>query len=315
MTIGWNRTGYPIFRQEKCPRLCYAARVMILSFHPIIIGEENINCAGRPPGGEELDALRRASAVILPQGVREDLYRLSRAICPLVWPNYDHRFNFPGKIGQALLFSRLKVPRPRTVIHPSVQDFDRRKAGALPFPYVLKTNADDQGRGIYPVFNRRDMKSAIGDLLQAENEGRIGFVQQERIDHGGRDLRVVVTEDRITAYWRVAKSEDSFMTNLSTGGQPDFESHPEEAEVGRRAVRTFCRNTGINLAGFDVMFDRRADSLQPLFIEINWFFGRRALGGSEQYYRLLKSAVHRWLADHGLKVGSVRSRPRYGQRD
>ncbi len=288
---------------------------MILSFHPLITAEENINCAGRPPGAAEKEALLRAEAVILPQGVREDLYRLCRALCPLVWPNYDARFDCPGKVGQALLFARLGVKRPRTLIFPSVQDFLTRRGGGMPRPFVLKGNLGGEGRAVFPVSGAADQAAALRILSQPLGPGQGGFLQQEIIDHSGRDLRVVLAGKKTTAYWRVAPPGETFFNNISAGGRADFESDPELIEKGKASALAFSTKTGMDLVSFDLMFDRGTDSPEPLFIELNHFFGRSALGGSEDYYRLVKQAARDWLKGHGLKIGPVRSRPKYSQRD
>jgi ribosomal protein S6--L-glutamate ligase len=31
-------------------------------------------------------------------------------------------------------------------------------------------------------------------------------------------------------------------------------------------------------------------------LEINYFFGRIGLGGSQEYYRILRKAIKRWIA-------------------
>ena len=288
---------------------------MILSFNPVITGEENLTCAGRPPGPEELAAASRASAIILPQGLREDLYRLCRSLCPLVWPNYDVRFDYPGKIGQALLFAAYHRSRPRTAVFPSVSDFLRRRSGALPRPFVLKASSAGQGSGVYPVWAAAQQAEALKQLEQLEKLGRGGFVQQEMIDHGGRDLRVVLLGRKAISYWRWAPPGESFLTNVAAGGVIDFESDPELRRQGEEAVLEFARETRIDLAGFDLLFDHGSSHQEPLFLEINFYFGRQALGGSEKYYRLLNRAAGDWLKEHGLKKGKVRSRRRYSQSD
>ena len=63
-------------------------------------------------------------------------------------------------------------------------------------------------------------------------------------------------------------------------------------------TRRFGRQTGINLAGFDFLFNTAAidtGEIQPLLLEINYFFGRRGLGGSDTFYRLLESEIEKWL--------------------
>ena len=73
---------------------------MILSFHPCFEADINIICAGREPDHNDSAAMRSAAAVILPQGCREALYRMAKQNCAHVFPNYDARFEYPGKTGQ-----------------------------------------------------------------------------------------------------------------------------------------------------------------------------------------------------------------------
>jgi len=69
------------------------------------------------------------------------------------------------------------------------------------------------------------------------------------------------------------------------------------------ATKTIIAQTGINLAGFDFLFASNAlahNTIEPLLLEVNYFFGRRGLGGSEQYYPLLVNAIEQWIADMNL---------------
>ena len=34
---------------------------------------------------------------------------------------------------------------------------------------------------------------------------------------------------------------------------------------------------------------------KPLFLEINYFFGRSGLGGSEKYYEILTEQIQKWI--------------------
>ena len=68
-----------------------------------------------------------------------------------------------------------------------------------------------------------------------------------------------------------------------------------------QAVREFCVITHINLAGFDILFSSEDKPPVPLFLEINYFFGRQGIGGSEAYYALLVEQIHRWIADQKLR--------------
>ncbi|MBW1888483.1 MAG: hypothetical protein JRI52_09070, partial [Deltaproteobacteria bacterium] len=65
------------------------------------------------------------------------------------------------------------------------------------------------------------------------------------------------------------------------------------------------RATCINLAAIDFVFPFDRPDPYPLFLEINYYFGRRGLGGSLNYYRLLFEAVQEWLKENGLDPESV----------
>jgi ribosomal protein S6--L-glutamate ligase len=60
-------------------------------------------------------------------------------------------------------------------------------------------------------------------------------------------------------------------------------------------VKNLCNKTGINLAGFDVIFEPVKEHIKPLMLEINYFFGRRGLGGSDAYYEILNREIRDWL--------------------
>lgn len=49
------------------------------------------------------------------------------------------------------------------------------------------------------------------------------------------------------------------------------------------------------MAGVDVIFDEGQDEPSPFLLEINYFFGRVGIGGSKEYYGILKKAIKRWL--------------------
>ena len=73
---------------------------MILSFNPIFEGDRQIICAGREPDEKDLKAVRSADAVILSQGCGQSLYTMARQNCSYVFPNYDARLSYPGKLKQ-----------------------------------------------------------------------------------------------------------------------------------------------------------------------------------------------------------------------
>jgi len=274
---------------------------MILSFHPCINADVNMIVAGRAPGLEEESSIKKAQAIILPQGVRQDLYNLCRHHCERVFPNYDLRFQPPGKIGDILLFRSTGVSHPKTHVFSNVADYYRRfppEENRLPFafPFVLKGNYGGEGSMVHKVCDVQTVHNLLAQLEKMESSGAQGFLIQQLIENDGRDLRVVVLYDSLHSYWRTQTNPRKFLTNLSMGGTMDLHSHPHLKRKAEKVVYHFCQRTGINLAGIDVIFDQRDEKNNPLLLEINYWFGRRFFGSSEAYYKELKMAVKRWLA-------------------
>jgi len=274
---------------------------VILSFHPCIDADINVIVVGRAPGPEEEASIKGADAIILPQGVRQDLYDLCRKHCKLVFPNYDHRYHRAGKIGDTLIFREFGIPHPNTRIFQNVAHYRKQfplqeARSPFPFPFVLKGNSSGEGHMVYKIHDHEQLQDILDQLRAMERSGLQGFIVQQWIDHGGRDIRVVVLYDKLISYWRVQKDPQKFLTNLSAGGIVDRSSDPNLRQQAESTVLRLCQQTGINLAGVDLMFDENDRSPQPLLIEINYWFGRRFFGSSEAYYGELKKAVKRWLA-------------------
>jgi ribosomal protein S6--L-glutamate ligase len=278
---------------------------MILSFHPNIVAHKNILCAGRLPNDEDRAAICRAEAVIVSQGCSETLYRMCRKYCAHVFPTYDVRFDFPGKLGQARLFKKMGAPFPLTYSFDKVASYDDRdgQKSTLSFPCVFKFDWGGEGEEVFLLETEQALERVLERAGRMEQAGQKGFLLQEYISCGGRSLRVVIIGAQLFSYWRRQQDASEFLTNLKAGGVIDHESDPDLQEAGKEAVRDFCSKTGINLAGIDLIFPHDQKGATPFFLEINYFFGRRGLGGSLEYYDLLDKAVGLWLRNIGLGLG------------
>jgi len=267
---------------------------MVLSYHPCYVGDQNRLCAGRAPNEEDAAAMAAADAVILSQGCSRSLYRLARRHCQRVFPNYDARFAYPGKTGQVRLFRKFGAPHPETRLYP-----DTATLGAscfprppMAFPFVFKFDWGGEGEGVYriedPDMLRRWLKSATG-------EPPAPCLVQEYVPHGQKTLRVVVIGTTMRSYWKVVQKPGRFGASLAQGAVIDTLTDPERQAAGKEAVAGFCQKSGVDLAGFDLIFPEASTRSRPLFLEINYFFGRRGLGGSERFYEILVKEIRDWL--------------------
>jgi ribosomal protein S6--L-glutamate ligase len=281
---------------------------MILSLHPCFTGDKNMICAGRQPGSAELEAIKRADAVILPQGCSEDLYYMARENCKNVFPDYDARFKYPGKTGQILLFQKTETVHPAARIYTSVSSLYDKDGNIikenLPFkyPFVLKFDWGGEGEAVFLIKTQAGLKKALKNAGEFERTGQKGFILQEYIESGNRSLRIAAIGQKFISYWRVQKNPDVFCAGLSQGAAMDFDSDPELVKAAVSRAKDFCRKTGINLAGFDFLFSSDNNTDEPLLLEINYFFGRKGLGGSEKFYKILNGEIAKWIKGLGLKI-------------
>ena len=102
------------------------------------------------------------------------------------------------------------------------------------------------------------------------------------------------------SYWRVQENSDGFYSNLSKGAEIDSEAEPGLQHKAVALIKYLCQKTGINLAGFDAIFSSENGDPDPMLLEINYFFGRKGLGGSENYYRILLEEIRNWLIRRNL---------------
>ena len=280
---------------------------MILSYHPCFEADNNRLCAGRKPGTQDLAAILAADAIILPQGCRESLYTMARRNCKHVFPNFDAKFKYKGKIGQIQLFQKTNTAHPKTETHLNMDAFSIHYGGSpkkpiFDFPFVFKFDWGGDGDHVYLVQSVKNFSKVLEIARKYENSGQKGFIIQEYIPANKRSLRVVVIGHTILSYWRVQRDTDHFLSNVAKGAMHDYDTEPDLQKTAIKSVKNFCSQTRINLAGFDILFSSQAKVKTPLFLEINYFFGRQGLGGSEKFYDILTKEIMKWIESLGLSL-------------
>jgi len=280
---------------------------MILSYHPCFEADKNRLCAGRQPGTDDLSAMLAANAVILPQGCHESLYTMARSNCKHVFPNFDAKFKYKGKIGQIRLFQKINVAHPKTETYLNMDAFsmhygDSPEKPIFDFPFVFKFNWGGEGNHVYLIQSVEDFSKVLQIAGKYENSGQKGFIIQEYIPAKNRSLRVVVIGGTIVSYWRIQHDTDHFLSNIAKGAMIDYNTDPDLQKTAVKSVKYFCSQTGINLAGFDILFSFQSKVKTPLFLEINYFFGRLGLGGSENFYGTLTKEIMKWIESLGLSL-------------
>jgi len=160
---------------------------------------------------------------------------------------------------------------------------------------VFKLDWGGEGDTVFLVKSPSELEACLDRSAKYEASGQFGFMIQKFIPSGNRSLRVAVIGDGMTSYWRTGGDQSGFLASISKGGHVDPSGDPDFKKAGEKLVAEVCRRSAINLAGMDVIFAEGESAPQPQMLEINYFFGRVGLGGSEEYYRVLKTAIKRWV--------------------
>ncbi|MDR3567996.1 MAG: hypothetical protein P4L43_08220 [Syntrophobacteraceae bacterium] len=258
-----------------------------VSFRPEIEMEENLPpLAGlEDPGTIEL--LRKAAGVLLPAHVSPWRYQSITRHATNWFPRLDVQFHSRGKTKQAYLFKKLGVRHPETLVFDSpehLHDFLNANGSPWGYPFVLKGDMGGGGETVFPVYEPTQIAGRLRKLPKNDP-----LLIQKWVRHGGKDLRVVIYGDHAVSYFRVGGGR--FYNNVCRGGELDHEGWPELQQKGVAAVLAFSGLAGIDIAGFDLMFP---DEGAPVFIEVNFHFGRKGLGGRKPHQAYILQAIESW---------------------
>jgi ribosomal protein S6--L-glutamate ligase len=258
-----------------------------VSFNPDVKSEVNLPLFQAIETREVQELLKKSTGAILPSYVPPWRYRTIVGWARRWFPRLDARFEYCGKIKQILLFRRMNVRHPESLLFRNPMELMLHfETVGFPwgYPLVLKGDSGGGGQNVYPIYTEKDLAGSFDRL-----PGQEPALVQQFIQHGGMDLRVVVYGDHAVSYFRVG--DGRFYNNVCRGGRIDYGIDPDLQRKGINAVKGFCRRSNIDIAGFDLMFP---DEGEPVFIEINFHFGRKGLGGTAGHRAYVLQAVERW---------------------
>jgi len=277
---------------------------MILSFHPCFAADAQIIPGDRELGPKDFTLILKAEAILLPQTCSASLYRACKRSAAALFPNYEWRFRYPGKTGQSRLFERMEWPHPATKRWRSTEALKKaREQWSRRIPFFVKADKAHEGDGVWLVGEIDELDEVL-DLLR--KWGNSAFVTQEMIPCEGNVLRVVVLGNSVSCYWKRPPRPGPAITTVSRGSRIDKRWRSDLRRRGMKQARRLCERSGINLAAMDFVFPMKDTDPQPLILEINYYFGRRGLGGSLRYYRSLHRAIRNWLEERGLDPKRVK---------
>jgi ribosomal protein S6--L-glutamate ligase len=271
----------------------------ILSFHPCFGADRQIVLGAKPLSRENRICIEEAEAIILPQGCSKELYHACAQSRAVVFPDYRVRYDYPGKMGQARLFRDVALAHPETRCWKNTEEIRTflRENGCQPhgFPFFLKMDGLHEGEGVFYIDDHRIFEDVFGQLHEREARGTYGFLTQAAVPTRGNALRAVIIGSDVFTFWKRPRGKGGMITSISKGAIIDKKWRLDLQEKAVEETRKLSLQTGLNLAAIDFAVAVEEPNPRPLFLEINYFFARRGLGGTMRYYRYLYDAIRKWL--------------------
>ena len=149
---------------------------------------------------------------------------------------------------QILAESNLDIPKTLLLKHPIDVDFVQKHLG---FPVIIKTISGSYGKGVFIAENKKQLQQL---LTMAElTKPSYNIIIQEFIkDSWGKDLRVLVVNNKVAGCMMRRAKDDDFRANITRGG----EGFPYEVneQIEWLAVES-TKALGLDISGVDLLFD------------------------------------------------------------
>jgi len=149
---------------------------------------------------------------------------------------------------QILAQSNLDIPKTMLLKHPIDVDFVQKHLG---FPVIIKTISGSYGKGVFIADNKKQLSQLI--TMAELTNSRYDIIIQEFIkDSWGKDLRVLVVNNKVVGCMMRRATDDDFRANLNRGG----EGFPYEVNEQIEWLATeSSKSLGLDIAGVDLLFD------------------------------------------------------------
>ena len=149
---------------------------------------------------------------------------------------------------QILAQSNLDIPNTMLLKHPIDVEFVEKNIG---FPVIVKTISGSYGRGVFLAETKKQFKQL---LTMAElTKPSYNIIIQEFIkDTWGKDLRVLVVNNKVAGCMMRQATDDDFRANISRGGEGiPYEVNEQIEWLSSESAKAL----DLDIAGVDLLFD------------------------------------------------------------
>ena len=149
---------------------------------------------------------------------------------------------------QILAQSNLDIPKTMLLKHPIDIDFVERNLG---YPVIVKTISGSYGRGVFLCEDKKQLKQLI-TMAELTKKSYDIIIQEFVKDTWGKDLRVLVVNNKVVGCMMRQATDEDFRANISRGG----EGIPYEVneQIEWLSVES-SKSLNLDIAGVDLLFD------------------------------------------------------------
>ena len=149
---------------------------------------------------------------------------------------------------QILAQSNLDIPKTLLLKHPIDVNFVEKHIG---YPVIVKTLSGSYGTGVFLAETKKQLKQLL-TMAELTKPGYNIIIQEFIKDTWGKDLRVLVVNNKVVGCMMRQATDDDFRANISRGG----EGIPYEVneQIESLSVESSIA-LNLDISGVDLLFD------------------------------------------------------------
>ena len=148
---------------------------------------------------------------------------------------------------QILAQSNLDIPKTLLIKHPIDVNFVEKHLG---FPVIIKTISGSYGKGVFIAETKKQLSQLI--TMAELTNSRYDIIIQEFIkDTWGKDLRVLVVNNKVVGCMMRQSKDDDFRANITRGGEGfPYEVNEQIEWLSSESAKAL----DLDIAGVDLLF-------------------------------------------------------------
>jgi len=149
---------------------------------------------------------------------------------------------------QILAQSNLDIPKTMLLKHPIDVEFVEKHIG---YPAIVKTISGSYGKGVFLVETKKQLKQLL-TMAELTKKSYNIIIQEFIKDTWGKDLRVLVVNNKVVGCMMRQSTDDDFRANISRGGEGiPYEVNEQIEWLSSESAKAL----DLDIAGVDLLFD------------------------------------------------------------